>query len=266
MVLYRVGDWQTFMLPSVILITMPLAMGLSQTLDRLDRAELRPSIHRLGATFGLLVSLLPVCLSLDSLTNPSMGRRIIGPSNLITAFVPTVHSIPSRFSANNSLSASRYAGRVWSQTPERAVIITGLVYETADNELSPLLYQQIAEGRGEGSVVVGAGFLYLDWYREQIGRQLGLDLPARQDQRYNTREESLRDTWETVILPSSATRPVVSPSFPLPTDIVQSMQARTLDSFLVDLDDVPSFYQPYIPKGYLFLLSSKTENQGETKP
>jgi hypothetical protein len=247
LLIYLTGDWQTFLLPGVLVLSLPLAIGFASILENLQKVQLHTPVTWIASALLVLCSTFPLCVSKEFVSVPIPAKILL----------PAYKNCAERFVQVNHRGTTDYGNNVWAVTPEHAVILTGLSYATADNEAYPLLYQQIVENQGANSVIVGAGFMYLDWYRNQISRQINVPLPPRHDQLYTTREASLLDLWDTLIEPVLDQRPVISTSFPQPTDIITSMSTKFLKTFTIDNEGVPAFYYPYLPTGFVFTVERK---------
>lgn len=247
--LYPVGDWPVFMLPALMLLTLPLAFGMAWILEALHSMELKTSIRRLAMGVMVAMAFLPLFISFDAekgLLNQPLSK---GP------FPLSFNSALDRFA--HDLSPTRYASRAWNVVPSGAPLLTGLNEPTADNELYPLLYQQVVEKRGYNSPLIGTGFLFLDWYREQINLAADLDLAATGDRRSESREAWLRDTLEEVTEPLLARGSIYSLSYPLPPEWSPYISVAIIDQVVVNRASVPYSYRRYIPRGYILRVDPK---------
>ncbi|MBE7557700.1 DUF2723 domain-containing protein [bacterium] len=75
-------------------------------------------------------------------------------------------------------SAEVYGRRLIEAVPEGAVLLTGLRYNTADNEYGMLRYQQVVHGRGEGVTILPTNFLVEPWFVARLRRQ-GIEYGGR---------------------------------------------------------------------------------------
>lgn len=261
---YRVGDWPVFLIPSLILLTIPLAFGIAGILDILHRPTISKSILYLAAGFFLFTSILPFWVRFEeeggimeyplALSNYTLGNG----------------TWSERMAQIRDDSANVYAEGVWKTIPNGAPILTGLTYETADNELYPLLYQQIVGKRNPGSPLIGAGFLHLDWYRNQISPKLSLDLPPNHDRIYPSREAWLETTWNEIVAPLILKGPVYTTSFsltsPPPPTWMKRADFQYLGMIEIDRRAIPPYYAPYIPGGHLYKISPKKSPPSGAQP
>lgn len=96
---------------------------------------------------------------------PLLGVAVLLPS-LISHW-----DVPRR---NNAPLADRYAESSFAELPRRAVLFINGAERT-----QPLIYRQVVIGdRPDVDVVASDGLSY-EWYREQIGERLGVELPPR---------------------------------------------------------------------------------------
>lgn len=246
---YRVGDWPVFLMPALAFAVFPLAFAISSLLRSIDRFGNSPSLKKI-----IILSLLPVMLTPMAVKFDEQDGILEYPLNLQNYLLDT--SLVSKiFSSLFDRSANEYANAVWHTVPDRAPIVTGLYENTADNELYPLLYQQIVEKRGRSNTIVGAGFIYLDWYRRSISSSLDLPLASRNDAPHRNREEWLEDTWDSLIAPLLDRGPVYSTSYPLP-EVWQNRYRREAFRYEIDRAAIPYAYRPFIPKGTIHRLEA----------
>lgn len=242
---YPVGDWPVFFLPAAVAMAVPLGYGLAFTLNAIQKTELKTSISWLVHAAILASLTLPLFVKWDEEKGLRQGAASLNP------FPISWQSGATRFSHAPGWEPYRYAERVWRATPYGAPIVSGLFEPTADNELYPLLYQKAVEQRGEHSVLIGTGFLFLDWYREQIDSRIALGLEPRGGQRSLTRNDWLEDTWETVVHPLLLRGPVVTTSYPAPPEWSGRARMRLIQPEPVDRRNAPLSYQPMIPRGMI---------------
>ncbi len=240
--IYRTGDWQVFLLPSILLLTLPCAVGLADALKGLARTDIRPAIRYVAYVGLIALALFPMCLSFNT--------RDYG-------YPMTMEPISARYQRANDTSALDYANGVWEYTQPGQPIITGLYENTADNEYFPLLYQQVVEGRGNDSTIIGAGFLFYDWYREQINRQTSLDLPMNNDQLLPSRQAWLDETWRTVVKPLLNEGPVIVTTQHIPRGWYGKANIQELRRIEIDRGAVPYPYLPYVPSGFIYQIEKK---------
>ncbi len=252
--LYPVGDQHVFLIPGIVLLAVPLAVGMASAIAFLQSKSLTPSIYRLALSVLCVCAFLPAAVRFDgkeglrnqpfSLSNFSLGNG----------------ALTARFQSISDTSTTDYANRIWRLIPEGAPVITGLWENSADNELYPLLYQQTVEGRGVSTTIVGSGFLFLDWYRTQVNRALPVELSPRDDRRNANREEWLSETWDTLIEPCLQSGAVMTTSF-LP---VEWYKRRTMiERVPIDLSLVPERYTVHIPSGYVYRFHLQPSSNGE---
>jgi len=222
---YLVGDREVFTLPFVILATPLVCLGLEWAVVSLGRG-LSP---RARILLFLLVLLLPLW----------QARR-----------VTVSHAI------QDPMEAFRYSESVLSLLPPDAVLLAGLHEPSQDNEVFPLAYQQIVERRRPDVDVIGAGFLALPWYREELSRRgLNLDLCELPLGKYASPEDWYVDVWRGIV--TVVDRPVCStvpPAYMAETRGVE-VWGRCDSQLLLQL---PSFADrsssPYLPWGTVFRL------------
>ena len=252
---YMTGDWQTYMLPAILLLSLPLAAGLGYLLEYVEK--------NCSHLFIMNLCTLPIAGLIFLTANVSMSHlnKPLSFKDLVNCLFPKQKNALGHFKSVLDTSSTDYGSRVWASVPDHAVILTGLDANTADNEYFPLLYQHIVEKRGDDTVLIGGGFLYLDWYREQVNRLLPLNLAMRNDQLALSPELWLEDTWKTVAEPCLKIRPMISTSFPQPSEWNGKVIREMIDSFPMDHKNITESYRPYIPKGYVFKLSQKNSGQ-----
>ncbi len=259
LLIYPVGDWFVFLIPALVLISIPLAFGLQKVIE--------PLSHRVQGVAFYLVLLLIGCLSFFPLF-----VKFDEPLGLISQTLPTnpqsfpENPFPLSFSSAKNYfhtvydtSTADYATQVFQIVPTGTPILTGLFEQTADNELHPLLYQQIVEQKQPDSVIIGAGFLYLDWYRREMNRELNLDLEMRGDRLSLSREHWHENTWKNVAFPLLQRTPIVSTSHPLPQKWYSRCQIEQIGSINIDKSHVPFSYRRYIPFRYVYRLTMSPE-------
>lgn len=262
--LYRVGDWQVFLLPSLITLTIPLAFGVAGIFEQLEQNEIAKPVIALAAVFFLFASLLPLWVRFDQsggvLENP------FSPAN----FLIGNGEFSDRFASARDLSIADYASNVWQKIPNGAPLLTGLTYETADNELNPLLYQQVVEHRNPDSPLIGAGFIHLDWYREAVSRKINIPLPPNRDRLFLSRDAWLQTTWEELIDPMLRKGQVYSASFsitnPPPKTWLSKAEFQYLGMIPIDRTLLPPYYTPYVPGGHIYKISAKQSNPIGNQP
>ncbi|MBI1387891.1 MAG: DUF2723 domain-containing protein [bacterium] len=248
---YPVGDWTVFELPALLMMTVPLAFGLAAILEWITARQARRSVLVLLAACLTMLSVMPLFLRWDEEKGLLSGAIASNPFPV--SWSAGLH----RFSQARESSAVRYADRVWRATPEGAPVLTGLNESTADNELYPLWYQRIVERRAPHSPTAGMGFLFLDWYRDQLNESLGLGLPVNRDRRAPSREAWIADVWDSVLHPLLLRGPVVTPSYPLPPEWYQRVKVEMVEREPLDRSVAPLSYQPFIPKGFIARLTLK---------
>ncbi|MBN2326247.1 MAG: DUF2723 domain-containing protein [Candidatus Omnitrophica bacterium] len=256
--LYRVGDWQVFLLPSLIILTIPLAFGIAGILSDFGSQGIKRSIVRLTALFFLTASLLPLWVRFDG--KEGLLERPFALSN----YAIGNGALPERFGGMTDRSAAAYGAGVWRKIPDGAPLITGLTYETADNELYPLLYQQIVENRHPHTILVGAGFLRLDWYSEKISRRLSIAIPPKHGQLFASRDLWLQSIRSELIDPLLARGPIYITSFslvnPPPRSWMEESKFQYLGLIPIDRAQISTFYDPYIPGGHIYKLERKSDS------
>lgn len=262
--LYRVGDWQVFLLPSLILLTIPLAFGIAGLLEKMRQRDVAKPVVKLAAAFFLFASFLPFWVRFDErgglVENPfSPANYLIGNGALF-----------DRFGSVQDLSASDYASNVWRKIPNGSPIVTGLTYETADNELNPLLYQQVVEGRNPDSPVIGGGFIHLDWYRDAVSRKLNIPLPPNRDRLFLSRDSWLQTTWDELLVPALRSKPIYTTSFsitnPPPPTWFEEAEFHYLGMIPIDRTRLSPSYDPYVPDGHVYKISEKHLTTTEKQP
>ncbi len=261
---YRVGDWPVFLIPSLILLTIPLAFGIAGFLDILHRPTISKSILYLAMGFFLFTSILPLWVRFEE------EGGIMEYPFALSNYTLSNGAWSERMAQVRDNSARIYADTVWGKIPNGSPIITGLTYETADNELYPLLYQQIVENRNPDSTLIGAGFLHLDWYRDQISQKLSLDLPPNRDRIYSSREVWLETVWNEIVAPLIQKGPVYTTSFsltsPPPSSWMKRADFQYLGMIAIDRQSIPPYYAPYIPGGHLYKISQKESPPSGAQP
>lgn len=250
MLLYLVGDWSTFILPSLVLLTIPLALGYASLMSHIHFEHHSKAVSGLLVLGFIFISLIPITIS------PDISYR---GSDFIMDFRPQRFSsaLSQRFAGFRDTSTVDYANGVWAIVPDGAPIVTGLLEYKADNEYNPLVYQQIVEQRQAETPILGAGFLLYDWYREQVNQKIDLQLNMRNDRPAQSREEWLEDTWFTVVEPALRMGPVYIPTSPQylprnwypPRAVIQNIGRFPLNS-----NNVMKSYRPYLPSGDLVRL------------
>jgi hypothetical protein len=68
--------------------------------------------------------------------------------------------------------ADRYAETAFAELPPRSVLLIFGAERT-----QPLIYRQVVEGDRPDVSVVATDGLFHEWYRDQVGRRIGVDLP-----------------------------------------------------------------------------------------
>ncbi len=257
LLIYPVGDLQVFLIPGLILLTIPLSFGIVTIID-VTRHFCAPVFFYYPVLFLLfLCSLLPAFIQFDEpvgLLDRSYSSTPF-PGFPANPFPLSLDSAAGRYQSVLDTSASDYATQVWHHVPPDTPIVTGLYYATADNEYYPLLYQKIVEGRGQDAPLIGAGFLYLDWYRKELNSRLPLNLDMRGDQKSLNREQWLEDTWQTVIYPLLKNYPVATTSHPIPPQWYSRCKIEQLGTIEFDRSGISFSYRRYIPFRYVRLLS-----------
>ncbi|HOJ62149.1 MAG TPA: DUF2723 domain-containing protein [bacterium] len=256
--IYPVGDRSVFLFPALLVLSLPLAFGLAGGLNLIRRATLsRPAYGLILAAVALCAVLLPLRTRMD--LDDLLARKHCTPAN----FSLWDGGLRQRLEFARDRSAADYARHVWRRVPAGVPLITGLQENSADNELYPLLYQQIVEKRGRRVPVIGAGFLYLDWYRDRIARARRVSLPPRQDRKHQTRGEWLEDVWQNLITPLREKGPVFATSYPkgpLP-EIWKKQGPPKIDQWIpIDRTRVAPSYQPYLPEGFLYVFPKQERN------
>jgi len=250
--IYPVGDRAVFLFPALLVLSIPLAFGLAGLLAQISRLNLSRPVHgSVLATTLLCALLLPLRTRMD--LDDLLARKQCTPAN----FSLWNGDLSQRLDFTRDRSASGYARRVWLRVPAGVPLITGLYENSADNELYPLLYQQIVEKRGRRVTVIGAGFLYLDWYRGRVARACRVSLPPRGDRKHQTRDEWLEDVWQNLVTPLREKGMVYATSYPknpLPDCWKQEGPAKIDQWIPIDRTRVSPSYQPFLPEGFLYMF------------
>ncbi len=147
---YMVGDRSTFAVPLVLLWCLPLAQGMISLYEKCREHDLQLAVRAIPI-FALLMPLLAI--------------QYNGPPVAMRSLVP----------------ARNYGEFVSDALPKGSLLATGTWEATADNEFYPMLYLQAVEHRNENVDIIGAGFIGLSWYRQQLvtrGIMPGLDTKA----------------------------------------------------------------------------------------
>ena len=253
--LYTVGDWPVFMLPGLILLTIPLSFGIAGLFDSIQKQQLARSISFIIYAFVITLSLMPFCVRFDG------QGGLLNQSISLSTFSFDNGELQHRLNNMHDLSTTTYANRVWSNVPNGAPLITGLEAATADYELYPLLYQQIVEHRNPLSPLIGAGFIHLDWYRTEVSRKLSIPLEPRHGRIYQSREQWHKDFWSDIMEPALAVGPVYTTSFsiisPAPQDWKVKANMQYLGKIEFDRYQTPLFYQNYMPGGDMYRINKK---------
>lgn len=246
---YIVGDWTVFYTPALLAFAAPLAFGLAQTLVWLHAHELKRSIVALAYAVLIAFCALPFWVRWEG--DKGLMEFVKQHSN---AFPIASAAFAERFAAVDDWMPLRYAEQVWRAVPNGEPILTGMYEPTADNELNPLQYQQIVEGRGSYTIVVGCGFLYLDWYRKQVNQRLALGLEMRGNAHSASQQAWHDDTWDTVVLPLLLRGSVYSPSYPLPPSWNSKAEITMIEKTPIDRAGIAVSYQEYVPKGFVMKI------------
>lgn len=242
---YPVGDWQVFLLPALLIASIPLAAGLDAMVSYLR--ERGGPLARTGTALAGLFALAPLLAPSDA--------------GLIPTKPLSLSAAAERYASGRDRTASRYAESVWDAAgPDAAAVVTGLYYETADNEYFPLLYQQTIGERGADTPLIGANFTRYDWYRAQINERYGLNLPMNQDRIAPSREAWLEDAWNGIVAPLLERGAVIVPSPFLPPEWYERARVRN-----IEMDHgtaaVPESYQRHLPRGFIQRLETRPEGQ-----
>ncbi|RJP28446.1 MAG: DUF2723 domain-containing protein [Candidatus Omnitrophota bacterium] len=252
MICYLVGDWQVYLIPALIVLTIPLTFGLASILTAIQK-KWNGFAYKTFLLLFCIAALLPLFVPFDE----PIG--LIGQSLPPNPFPLSFESAINRFLSVYDASTADYAEQVFHLVPPGIPIITGLFEFSADNEYYPLLYQQIVEQKRLDSPLIGAGFLYLDWYRREMNRLLNLDLPMRNDQRSLDRNHWHEDTWQTVVLPLIIRESLASTSHPLPSDWQSRCRIEVAGMTTFDRNKAPAniawSYRRYLPFRYIYRLS-----------
>lgn len=244
--LYKTGDWQVFLLPLLLIQTIPLAFGLQQLFVWINANS---TVYFTRFAYGLCLALM--ILPLFAPSEPAqLNRAITEPFNK--------YEFQFRFGLNHDLSAMVYARTVWNVVQPRDSLITGLEDIKADNEFFPLVYQHIVERRGKNSPLIGANFLRYDWYREQINQRYDLNVPMNQDQIYPSREEWLDDIWIQLFEPLLSRGGVVTPSPRLAFDWFHNTNV-TESQFTIPNAIVIRSYRLYLPAALTHRFTAKKD-------
>ncbi|MDP8243099.1 MAG: DUF2723 domain-containing protein [Candidatus Hinthialibacter antarcticus] len=246
---YIVGDWTVFYTPALLVFTAPLAFGIAQMLCWLHALDLKRSIVALVYAVLIVFCAMPFWVRWEG--DKGLLEFVKQHSN---AFPVSSASLDERFQSVDDWQPLVYAEQAWRAVPNGEPVLTGLFESTADNELNPLQYQQIVEGRGENNVIVSCGFLYLDWYREQVNHHLALGLEMRGDAHSASQQAWHDDTWQTVVQPLLLRGAVYSPSYPLPPSWNGKAEIRMIEKTPIDRAAVAESYQSYIPKGFVMKI------------
>ncbi len=251
--LYTVGDWPVFMLPGLILLTIPLSFGIAGIFDLIQKQQFKHSIAMIIYAFVITLSVMPFWVRFDD------QGGLLNQSISLSTFSFDNGELRNRLNSVHDLSTTTYANRVWNKVPNGAPLITGLEAATADYELYPLLYQQIVEHRSASSPLIGAGFIHLDWYRSEVSRKLSISLEARHGEIYQSREQWHKEFWSDIMEPALAVGPVYTTSFsilsPAPQDWKIKANMQYLGKIDFDRSRTPLFYQNYTPSGDMYRIS-----------
>lgn len=244
--LYKTGDWQVFLLPLLMIHTVPLAFGLSQLLVWI---QANSTIYFIRFAYGLYLALmiLPLFVPSESI---QISRALIEPVNK--------YEFQFRFALIQDLSAMAYARNVWNAVQPGDSLITGLEKDKADNEFFPLVYQHLVEQRGKNSPLIGANFLRYDWYRVQINQRYALHVPMNNDKLYAAREEWLNDIWLQLMEPLLQRGGVVTPSPQLPPDWFAVSNTQDVQ-FKIPRAVVNQSYRPYLPSEFAQRFTAKED-------
>lgn len=253
--IYLVGDWYVFLLPVVVLMSIPLCAGLTTVVEFIAQRPLKRSIRTLA------YSVLTGCALLPAFTPYNQEKGILQRPMWVAPFPVSGTEFMERFS--RTTEATRYASRAWSAIPDGSFVLIGLNEPTSDNELHPLLYQQIVEERNPNSVLISGGFLYLDWYRNQIAEKTGLSLPATNDEKFASREDSFDAMWEEIISPilerdGYLFTPSLGLRAPLYPTWRDRLETRILVTPHVNPATIAFSYRPFVPGGTITKLLPET--------
>ena len=255
--LYKVGDWQVFLLPLLLLQTIPLAHGISHFLTWIQK---RSTVYFTRFSYGLcfLLALNPLTVSENSMLNPEFidiseliatDERVTPPPKLWTP----KQNLLSRFALRNDLSAKMYAQGVWDLIQPGDSVVTGLDQVKADNEFFPLAYQHVVENKGKDTPLIGANFIRYDWYRKQINQRYDLDIPMNDDQLV-TEEVYFEALWKAVMNPLLQRGGVVTPSPNLPNSWYKKLKIQSYE-LEVPPAEVSRSYQVYLPNSIVYRLT-----------
>lgn len=248
---YPVGDWTVFLTPLLLLLTVPLSFGLAQLIETAAERPRQPGLRYAGVMVLAGMSLLPFWVAFDQ------EKGLLDRSRPGNPFPLSWHSGVQRFEQDDS--PARFAETVWQAVPDGAPVITGLSEASADNELHPVLYNQIVLNQGANSPVIGAGFLYLDWYRTQLNRQLDLALPLTGNQKSLSRKAWLDEVWTLLLDPLLERGPVYSTSYPLPPEWNDRIDIEVVAEAKIDRLALPKSYRAYVPRGYVLRIERESE-------
>jgi hypothetical protein len=252
--MYRVGDWYVFLLPAILLSTIPLASGLYAILRFVESNGNSKRSVQIIQTVMFIGLLCPATIRNDGMTG------IIEKPLNISNYMLNGETLQSRFHPLIDNSALDYSMKVWHLIPDGAPILTQFSeIGSADNEFYPIQYQQIVERRGENNPLIGTGFLYLDWSREAIAKSLNIPLEKRHDQKHQSRQDWLNDLWGSLVDPLLQQGPVYTLSHPIPAEWTNKLVKKP-HWINYERRYVPYIYQPYLPMGYVYELHLAIED------
>lgn len=244
--LYKVGDWQVFLLPLLLIQSIPLAFGFIQLLVWIKQYS---SIYFIRFSYGLciLLAFAPLFITSDV---ELISRSLANPMNK--------RELQFRFGLIHDLSASIYGQKVYNTVQPGDTIITGLEQASNDNEFFPLVYQHLAEKRAPDSPLIGANFLLYDWYRIQVNERYGLNIQMNQDTLYTSRQAMLNDVWQQVMVPLFEHGSIITPSPKLPANWYSIAEIEDYD-ITTPRPVVLQSYKFFLPGTYAQRITLKSE-------
>ncbi len=248
--LYKTGDWQVFLLPLLLIQTVPMAFCVMQVFQWI---EPRSSMYfiRFGYALFMIFSVIPMFVPDE-------------PQRFDLALSRPVHQqeLQKRFALRQDTSAKVFADQVWKIVQAGDSVVTGLDQVTADNEFFPLAYQHVVEGKGDENPLIAANFMRYDWYRSQLNRRYDLDVPMKGNELAPSRQAYLEEIWKTVIHPLLQRGGIVTPSPNLPPDWYARVH---IENYEIKMPRawVSQTYRMYLPKSYVQRLTLKEEQDSK---
>lgn len=244
--LYKVGDWQVFLLPLLLIQSIPLAFGFIQLLVWIKQYT---TIYFIRFSYGLCIILAFAPLFITSDVE-LISRSLANPMNK--------RELQYRFGLMHDLSASIYGQKVYNTFHPGDSIITGLEQASNDNEYFPLVYQHLVEKRAPNSPLIGANFLLFDWYRIQVNERYGLNIQMNHDKPYASREAMLNDVWQQVMTPLFEHGSIITPSPKLPANWYSIAEIEDYD-ITTPRPVVLQSYKFFLPGTYAQRITLKSE-------